>query len=336
MNNDGSGHQAGQAGSQDFAGRDLTGMNLSRRDLDGISFAGSILDGTDFTGASLRNANLCGAILRGAILAEASLSNATLRGADMSDADLRACKLDGATLSGATLARANLSDAHLASAILDGCILTEANLTRASLVGASLRGVRGDDVVQAMADFHGALVDGEWLWKAWNVNDDGRVQDLEPSCPFCGTLDEDVNCRHFYAYQGNYEQPFTSQDAELPRFPADWPWGTITEELAVKHLGELRDILEDYSLDDNEEWITISDRSLSSYILDRLCPPLVTSSHSGHLDGWTCYFRPDDEHPDDLLTPLEKGLNDLVADLPGYREAVDAHSEALDTRATRP
>ncbi|NBT26134.1 MAG: pentapeptide repeat-containing protein [Actinobacteria bacterium] len=336
MTNEVSGARGVQEERQGFAGRDLTGMNFSRQDLDGISFAGSILDGTDFTGASLRTANLCGAILRGAILAEASLSNAALRGADLSDADLRACKLDGATLAGSTLSRANFTDAHLDSAILDGCILTEANLTRASLVGASIRGAHGTDVVQVMADFHDALVDGEWLWNAWTVSESGKVEGLEPSCPFCGTLDEDVNCKHFYAYIGDYEKPFTSQHAELPRFPADWPWETITEELALKHLGELRDILAEYCVDETGTWITISDHNLSWYILDRLCPPLVSSSRSGHLDGWTCFFCPDDANPDDLLTPLEKGLNALVDDLPGYHEAVDAHCEALDARATQP
>ena len=92
---------------------------------------------------NLQNANLRRARLEGAKLSEANLEGARFDGADLfaadlRKADLRRANLEGANLWGATLSEANLEDATLASANLENADLRGAHLERVNLRGANL------------------------------------------------------------------------------------------------------------------------------------------------------------------------------------------------------
>jgi uncharacterized protein YjbI with pentapeptide repeats len=82
----------------DFAGADLSNMNLQESEMMGIN---------------LNSANLSGSNLTGANLGGADLSNSILAGADLSDANLYAAKLDGANLTNTVLDGASLNEASL-------------------------------------------------------------------------------------------------------------------------------------------------------------------------------------------------------------------------------
>jgi len=117
----------------DFAGADLSELNLA-----GANLAKADLTGARLAGANLSGANLARARLFRAELSQADLSRATLFKANLSQADLAGANLNGADLSGAFLIRANLSGASLIGACLKGASFGQASLFRANLSKAIL------------------------------------------------------------------------------------------------------------------------------------------------------------------------------------------------------
>jgi uncharacterized protein YjbI with pentapeptide repeats len=103
----------------DFAGADLSNMNLQESEMMGIN---------------LISANLSGSNLIGVNLSGADLSNSTLADANLSDAKLYAAKLDGADLTNTVLDGANLSEASL----IDVTGLTNESLANLSKWGGML------------------------------------------------------------------------------------------------------------------------------------------------------------------------------------------------------
>jgi uncharacterized protein YjbI with pentapeptide repeats len=120
--------------SPDFAGADLSELNLA-----GANLAKADLSGACLNGANLSGANLSRAKLFRADLSQADLSRATLFKANLSQADLAGANLNGADLSGAFLIKANLSGTSLISACLKGASLGQASLFRAKLQRAVLK-----------------------------------------------------------------------------------------------------------------------------------------------------------------------------------------------------
>jgi uncharacterized protein YjbI with pentapeptide repeats len=118
----------------DFAGADLSELNLAGADL-----AKADLSGARLGGANLSGANLARAKLFRADLSQADLSRASLFKANLSQADLAGANLNGADLSAALLIKANLSGASLIDACLKGANLGQASLFRAHLARAVLR-----------------------------------------------------------------------------------------------------------------------------------------------------------------------------------------------------
>ncbi len=169
----------------DFAGQDLSGLDLEHKDfawadlsfadLSGTDLSFADLRGADLTGANLNNADLYGAYLEDASLLGASLLDTDLRraylgGADLSFADLRGANLRHSDLGGADLTGAHLQDADLFMTYLSGAYLLEAYMADANLRGAYLWGadlafaymyganLYGADLGEA--DLTGAVLDG--------------------------------------------------------------------------------------------------------------------------------------------------------------------------------
>ena len=118
----------------DFAGADLSELNLA-----GANLAKADLSGASLGGANLSGANLARAKLFRADLSQADLSRASLFKANLSQADLAGANLNGTDLSAALLIKANLSGASLIGACLKGANLGQASLFRARLARAVLR-----------------------------------------------------------------------------------------------------------------------------------------------------------------------------------------------------
>lgn len=118
----------------DFAGADLSELNLA-----GANLAKADLSGAKLAGTNLGGSNLARAKLFRADLSQADLSRANLFKANLSQSDLAGANLNGADLSGAFLIRANLSGANLLDAVLQGASLGQASLFRARLAKALLR-----------------------------------------------------------------------------------------------------------------------------------------------------------------------------------------------------
>ncbi|MCK7483899.1 MAG: pentapeptide repeat-containing protein [Candidatus Moduliflexus flocculans] len=117
----------------DFAGADLSELNLA-----GANLARADLSGARLAGANLSGANLTRAKLFRADLSQADLTRANLFKANLSQADLAGANFNGADLTGAFLIRANLSGASLLGACLKGANLGQASLFRAKLGKAVL------------------------------------------------------------------------------------------------------------------------------------------------------------------------------------------------------
>ena len=117
----------------DFAGADLSELNLAGANLAKADFSGAKLAGTNFSGANLARAKFFRADL-----SQADLSRAILFKANLSQADMAGANLNGADLTGAFLIRANLSGASLLQACMKGANLGQASLFRARLKGAVL------------------------------------------------------------------------------------------------------------------------------------------------------------------------------------------------------
>jgi uncharacterized protein YjbI with pentapeptide repeats len=113
-----------QLGWWNLAGRDLSGIQITKGDLQRAS-----LRETDLASARLYNVNLEGADLHRARLWHADLRRATLAAAEMAGVDLRGARLESADLRNADLRGANLTGARLAATDLRGADLREATLS---------------------------------------------------------------------------------------------------------------------------------------------------------------------------------------------------------------
>jgi uncharacterized protein YjbI with pentapeptide repeats len=129
---------------------DFAGANISEVNLSGKNLRDANLNGSDLSRANLNGANLCGANLNGA-----NLNGANLNGANLNGANLNGANLNGANLCGANLCGANLCGANLNGADLNGANLNEADFNGADLNGANLNGANLNE-----ADFNGADLNG--------------------------------------------------------------------------------------------------------------------------------------------------------------------------------
>jgi len=116
-------------GRRDFAGQDLSLLNLQKLDLSGrIIFNQSKLARTNFQEANLSNADFGRASLVGTNFQDAILEKAFFHQANLEGAILR-----GANLMGANLSQANLKNANLSGANLTGARVTEDQLGQAKM-----------------------------------------------------------------------------------------------------------------------------------------------------------------------------------------------------------
>lgn len=135
--------QAGLARGESFAGRDLTGADLSVLDLSNGDFTDALMENARLSNANLSHARFAGALLAhakldGAQLAQADFSNANLGKASMAGVQARGVNFSGAVLDEADLSGADLSDAKLDGAKLASVKLRGARLLRISAPGAHL------------------------------------------------------------------------------------------------------------------------------------------------------------------------------------------------------
>jgi uncharacterized protein YjbI with pentapeptide repeats len=145
----------------DFAGADLSELNLAGANLAKSDFSGAKLAGTNLSGANLARAKFFRADL-----SQANLSRAILFKANFSQADMAGANLDGADLTGAFLIRANLSGATLLQACMKGANLGQASLFRAKLVGALLSQASFFKADLSEADLSEANLEGANLQEA--------------------------------------------------------------------------------------------------------------------------------------------------------------------------
>lgn len=115
-----------------FAGHDLTYLDLSNLDFKGALLARSDFYGTDFTAANLSGADLTGTRLDRSVLIRANLSGANLTGATIYRptiyADEKSTLSDAPKFSGANLTRISVQ-ADLSGADFRGADLTDANFS---------------------------------------------------------------------------------------------------------------------------------------------------------------------------------------------------------------
>lgn len=144
--------QAGLAGGESFAGRDLTGADLSELDLSKGDFTDALMENADLSNTNLSNAKLAGALLAHAKLAGAQLAGANLSKANLAKAGMAGARARGADFSGAVLDEADLSGADLSDAKLDGAKLASAKLAGARLQRISAPGAHLIDMFNVQPD----------------------------------------------------------------------------------------------------------------------------------------------------------------------------------------
>lgn len=116
-------------GRRDFAGQDLSLLNLQKLDLSGrIIFNQAKLVRTNLQEANLSNSDFCRANLMGTNFQDAMLEKAFFHQANLEGAILR-----GANLTGANLSQANLKNTNLSGANLTGARVTEDQLAQAKM-----------------------------------------------------------------------------------------------------------------------------------------------------------------------------------------------------------
>lgn len=123
--------RAGPGARANYAGKDLSFLDLA-----GLDFKQANLSGTNFYGSDLTRARLVGSNLAGARLDRTSLSRADLSGANLTGATLLTVTAHMTTepqpADAPLFVGADLTDAYIA-ARLDGANFTNANLTRARI-----------------------------------------------------------------------------------------------------------------------------------------------------------------------------------------------------------
>ena len=137
-------------GRLNWAGRNLTGVDLVHAELFAPNFTGANL-----TGATLSLAYFWEGRFDQADLTEADLGHTQLHEASFAGATLAQARFEYAKLSGADMTGANLTDANLRNANLEGAILTRAILRGAELVWADLSDARLDGADLSGADLAG-------------------------------------------------------------------------------------------------------------------------------------------------------------------------------------
>lgn len=171
------------APARKFAGRDLTGANLSGLDLSGADFSNTLMEAADFSGANLSNANFSGAVLAHCSFNGATLAGACFKRANMGFSVLTGAKAAGADFSEAVLAGARLGGIDLTGANLAGCDFMGAQFSGANLSGVKAPGAKfievelksqefpnGDMPDQPPVDLRGVRFAGADLTKALFMN----------------------------------------------------------------------------------------------------------------------------------------------------------------------
>jgi uncharacterized protein YjbI with pentapeptide repeats len=129
-----------------FAGVDLTGVNLSS----------SILINADFRKAILTNANFSGAQLSESVFDEATMTGIKLQGASLGGASLQSAKLSKANLSKANLTRSNFSSAVMSETNLSGVVAISTNFSSVDFSKANLTKAIMDNANLSSADLNSA------------------------------------------------------------------------------------------------------------------------------------------------------------------------------------
>lgn len=166
----------------DFAGADLSELNLAGANLAKADFSGAKLAGTNLGGANLNGADLTGAFLIRADLSGASLLQACMKGANLGQASLFRAKLVGAVLSQASFFKADLSEADLSEANLEGANLQEAIMERTNLRSANAANANFCFATLLRANLENAVLDNCAVYGAslWDVNlSESRQRDLD-------------------------------------------------------------------------------------------------------------------------------------------------------------
>jgi uncharacterized protein YjbI with pentapeptide repeats len=153
--------EEGARAGKSFAGRDLTGADLSGLALAGADFREAMLEGASLAGADLREAVFADAVLARADLTGTRLAKATLAGANLGGAKLNDAAAEGADLTGIILVKADLSGARFT-----GAKLGRADLSEAIFRGADLSGVHARESSFVKTDLTGAKLAGADFGKA--------------------------------------------------------------------------------------------------------------------------------------------------------------------------
>jgi uncharacterized protein YjbI with pentapeptide repeats len=131
-----------------------------------LDFAGADLSGLQLGSAFLFNSCLVGVRLIGTSLARATLSGADMRQADLSAADLTKAEAVECDARDASFRKANLFAADLSRADLRGADLRDTVLNSVSLFGADLRGA---DLRSASFRYARLGVTPDFAVKMWNA-----------------------------------------------------------------------------------------------------------------------------------------------------------------------
>ena len=147
--------QLTRLGRGDYAGCDLTGINLHGQSV--LKFQAA---GANLTGADLADGSFIEADFRGADFTGAKMTKFCAR-----DADLSGAKLPGVKLAGGRLVRAKFAGADLTDADLTGADLTGADFTDANLAGTVLAELTFDQTTTWPAGFE-VPADAKWSPKS--------------------------------------------------------------------------------------------------------------------------------------------------------------------------
>ncbi|WP_456324235.1 DUF2169 domain-containing protein [Desulfonauticus submarinus] len=121
---------------ESLAGKDISGLDLSRLHLDGADFSSSLLEGTIFKESSLNNANFSKAIASNTDFSNASLENANLEKGIF----------DNAKFINANLRGACLREIFAEKADFEGADISKADLQGISFIETKLKGIKGKEI----------------------------------------------------------------------------------------------------------------------------------------------------------------------------------------------
>lgn len=151
-------------GSDDLAGRDLTGaevagLSFADHDLSGAILADTCLDGCDFRGAKMADVSLTRVRGKGVSFEATDLARADLTACELEASRFTSAKLTNASFSSARLTQVDFTDCDATGLVLERAELWSVDFSRATLDGADARRVRA----QAVSFAEAKLDRSKWL-----------------------------------------------------------------------------------------------------------------------------------------------------------------------------